>query len=112
MLRTRTGPLVGTLSLSLFLGACSGGGGAASSPAPAQYDDLVALFKEWRTFQQPQLVDGVPDYRSNAMSGQHRELATYQQRLRAMNISGWPIPQQVDWHIVRAEMNGLDFDHR
>src|SRR5262249_58745050 len=24
----------------------------------------------------------------------------------------WPIPQQVDWHIVRAEMNGLDFDHR
>ena len=25
---------------------------------------------------------------------------------------GWPIPQQVDYHIVRAEMNGLDFDHR
>ena len=22
------------------------------------------------------------------------------------------MPQQVDWHLVRAEMNGLDFDHR
>ena len=24
----------------------------------------------------------------------------------------WPIPQQVDWHVVRAEMNGYDFNHR
>src|SRR5262249_25608276 len=24
----------------------------------------------------------------------------------------WPVPQRVDHHIVRAEMNGLDFDHR
>ena len=26
--------------------------------------------------------------------------------------AGWPIPQQVDYYIVRAEMSGLDFDHR
>jgi uncharacterized protein (DUF885 family) len=46
------------------------------------------------------------------MSAQHRELATWQQRLAALAPSAWPIPQQVDFHIVRAEMNGLDFDHR
>jgi hypothetical protein len=26
--------------------------------------------------------------------------------------STWPIEQQVDWHIVRAEMNGFDFNYR
>jgi len=29
-----------------------------------------------------------------------------------MDASRWPIAQQVDLHLVRAEMNGLDFDHR
>ena len=24
----------------------------------------------------------------------------------------WPIPEQVDWHLVRAEMNGFDFNYR
>lgn len=26
--------------------------------------------------------------------------------------SGWPVARQVDYHLVRAEMNGLDFNHR
>ncbi len=46
------------------------------------------------------------------MAAQHKELATYQRRLAAIDSSAWPIPQQVDYHIVRAEMNGLDFDQR
>ncbi len=46
------------------------------------------------------------------MAAQHRELATYQRRLAAIDTTGWPTPAQVDYHIVRAEMNGLDFDHR
>ena len=86
---------------------------ASSSAAPAgAYDDLVALFRDWRAFQKPKVVDGVPDYRPAAMAAQQKELASYQKRLAAIDPSGWPIPQQVDWHLVRAEMNGLDFDHR
>jgi hypothetical protein len=76
------------------------------------YAGLVALFKEWRAFQQPKLVQGVPDYTAASMTAQHRELAVFQRRLMAIDPSGWPIPQQADHHIVRAEMNGLDFDHR
>src|SRR4030095_11126531 len=72
----------------------------------------VALFKDWRAFQPPRLVNGVPDYRAGAMAAQHRELATYRGRLEAIDPAACPIPQQVDYHIVRAEMNGLDFDHR
>jgi hypothetical protein len=46
------------------------------------------------------------------MAAQHRDLASWQQRLAAIEPSGWPVARQVDWHVVRAEMNGLDFDHR
>jgi hypothetical protein len=76
------------------------------------YRDLLELFRDWRQFQPPVLVDDVPDYGASTMGSQHRELATYRRRLQAFDPARWPIPQQVDYHIVRAEMNGLDFDHR
>lgn len=76
------------------------------------YEELLTLFHEWRDFQKPALVDGIPDYTAKAMAKQHQELKKYQQRLAAIDTSGWPIFQQVDYHLVRAEMNGLDFDHR
>ncbi len=31
---------------------------------------------------------------------------------RSRSGKGWPVAQQIDWHLVRAEMNGLEFDHR
>jgi hypothetical protein len=74
--------------------------------------DLLRLFADWRRFQPPALVDGVPDYGPAAMAAQHRELRAYQARLTSIDPSPWPIPQHVDYHVVRAEMNGLDFDHR
>ena len=90
-----------------------GGGYYRSDGTSTSYDDdLVALFEEWREFEKPEFVDGVPDYTAEAMATQHRELAGYQQRLVAIDPSGWPVSQQVDHHLVRAEMNGLDFDHR
>ncbi len=77
-----------------------------------RYQELAALFSEWRTFQRPTLVNGVPDYTPAAMAAQQKALAGYRSRLAAIDPSGWPIPQQVDYHVVRAEMNGLDFDQR
>jgi len=69
--------------------------GAQVSPgarptAPSRYDDLVTLFTAWRAFQQPKVVNGVPDYSPAAMAAQHRELATYRQRLAALDTAGWP----------------------
>ena len=46
------------------------------------------------------------------MAAQHRELARWQSRLAAFDTTGWSIADQVDYQIIRAEMNGLDFDHR
>jgi hypothetical protein len=103
------------LILAIAIGsacACGDAGTPEVSRKSASYDDLLALFKDWRAFQQPKLVDGVPDYTAVAMAAQRQELVTYQRRLAAIDPSSWPIPQQADYHIVRAEMNGLEFDHR
>jgi hypothetical protein len=76
------------------------------------HDDLVMLFREWRAFESPQVVDGVPDYSVAAMAAQHEALADWQARLQGLDPGGWSRAEQIDWHLVRAEMNGLDFDHR
>jgi hypothetical protein len=104
--------LLSLVGLALVVAGSCRGRDATAIPTSTRYDDLVSLFSEWRVFQKPQLADGVPDYRIEAMATQHRELATFERRLAAIDPSGWPIPQQVDHRIVGAEMHGLDFDHR
>ncbi|TMB14126.1 MAG: DUF885 domain-containing protein, partial [Deltaproteobacteria bacterium] len=66
-----------------------------------KYADLISLFADWRQFQKPRLVDGVPDYTPAAMAAQHRALAGYQQRLAAIDPRDWPVAQQADYHAVR-----------
>lgn len=80
--------------------------------ATGNYDDLLVLFEDWRQFEQPPLLDGAPDYTQATTARRHQELKTYQQRLNSFAISDWPVAQQVDWHLVRAEMNGMDFNIR
>jgi hypothetical protein len=82
------------------------------SDASASYEDLVALFKAWREFQKPEVVDGVPDYSPAAMKEQMQKLPAFQKRLEAVDCSRWPVAQRVDYQLVRAEMNGLEFAHR
>ncbi len=93
-----------------FLGAGNLAGQATNNSS--SYDDLVKLFNDWRAFESSLVVDGVPDYSKEQMAKMHQELKTHQNRLNAFNTSGWSIPQQVDWHIIRAEMNGMDFNIR
>ncbi len=90
----------------------AGASRAEESPMAGGYDDLVALFEDWRQFEEPPLLDGAPDYTAERFAAAYAKLADYQGRLKAIDASGWPIEQQVDWHIVRAEMNGFDFNHR
>jgi hypothetical protein len=73
------------------------------------YIQLLALFDEWRSFEAPAAVDRPPDY-SPAMIGRRLvALREFQERLGAIETSGWTIPQRVDHRLVRAEMNGMQF---
>ncbi len=76
------------------------------------YEDLVKLFNEFREFQKPEVINGVPDYTEEAMTEQWGRLPIFRKRLAAIDSTGWPVSQKVDYHLVRAEMNGLDFFHR
>lgn len=99
------------LSLS-FCGCHSTEKGEEDGVNRSNYSDLVALFKEFREFQKPKGHNGVPDYTLAAMAKQREGLEKFHKRIASMNIKDWPIAQQVDYHLVRAEMNGLEFDHR
>jgi hypothetical protein len=77
--------------------------------AASDYEELATLFKEWRAFEQPAMREGAPDYTAATLERKHRELPKWQARLAAVKPDGWPIPQQVDWHLLRAELNGFDF---
>ena len=76
------------------------------------YEELLVLFEDWREFESPPLLDGAPDYTAETTARRHRELSIYQARLKSFDIKNWPVGQQVDWHLVRAEMNGMDFNIR
>ncbi len=97
-------------TVSLFLLAGAGSSEASQSNA---YDDLVGLFHEFREFQQSTNDDtGVPDYTPAAVAEQYRGLKQFQERLAAMETGDWPVWQKVDYHLVRAEMNAVEFHHR
>jgi hypothetical protein len=76
------------------------------------YNDLVALFREWRNFERPPLKDGAPDYTTATFEARWPQFKKLQAQLLAIDYTQWPIEQQVDWRIVWAEMNGYDFNHR
>jgi hypothetical protein len=75
----------------------------------ASYDALVSLFTEWRAFERPPTRDGAPDYTAATFARRHAELPKWQARLAAIKPDAWPLAQQVDHQLLRAEMNGFDF---
>ena len=90
------------------VGACM----AADSGAAAGYDDLLQLFAEWREFERPPSLEGAPDYTAETFDARYAGFQDYRVNLDGIDVHEWPVEQQVDWHIVRAEMNGFDFNYR
>ena len=99
--------------LSLYIVALMPGVmGSALGQDSGGYDELLQLFSEWREFESPPLLNGAPDYTAEEFASRYEGFLTLRNRLHRIDPGEWPIPHQVDWHIVRAEMNGFDFNHR
>lgn len=84
----------------------------SKAKAQSSYDNLQVLFADWREFESPPLLDGAPDYTPAQFSARQDDYLALRARLEAFETDEWSIPQKVDWHIVRAEMNGYDFNRR
>jgi hypothetical protein len=98
--------------LALILGVIPGAVSMAATSQTTNYAGLLELFEEWRDFESPPLLDSAPDYTVETFAARRGDFAALQARLNAFDVTAWPIPQQVDWHLVRAEMNGYDFNER
>ena len=85
---------------------------AAPANAAGTYDDLVSLFREWQALEKPALRDGAPDYTQAALERRATGLKSLQSRLAALDAATWPREQRIDYELVRAQMNGLEFDLR
>lgn len=83
-----------------------------SAKIKSQYSDLVDLFKDWRSFEKPPLLNGAPDYRKETFEKRMPSFKRLHAQLLAIDTTGWDIPEQVDYRIVWAEMNGYEFNHR
>lgn len=76
------------------------------------YQTLLELFRDLRVLEHPALPNGVPDYTAATTAKVHQQLKEYQKRFAAIDTAGWAIEQKVDYELLRAEMNGLDFSIR
>ena len=81
-------------------------------PILKNYKDLTALFEVWRSFENPPLFEGAPDYRAETFKKRNAQFIPLRNKLISIDTLGWPIEHQVDWHLIWAEMNGYDFNQR
>jgi hypothetical protein len=76
------------------------------------YRQLVDLFREWRAFETPPARQGAPDYTAATFAERRPAFERLRDRLLDVDTAGWPTPRRVDWQLIRAEMNGYDFNDR
>ncbi len=96
--------------LALVPAAISAQSGPHASAPSITYPQLAFLFRDWRVFEDPPKLQGAPDYTAATSARRLTELATWQEQLRLIDTTGWSVSEQIDWHLVRAEMNGMQYN--
>lgn len=71
--------------------------------------DLTEIFFAIRDLRQPRLIDGIPDFSAAAVEVQKAGLAKLRTRFAEFDPSGWSVRDQVDYLIVRSELDMLDY---
>ncbi len=85
---------------------------SVEAKSSSDFSELEQLFTEWRAFEVAPLHELAPDYRLATFEQRRPQWAQYKTRLLALDKSTWTIPQQIDWFVVLAELNGYDFNDR
>ncbi len=86
----------------------------ANAANPGQYDQLVTLFQDFREMTGSSGGDeygSLPLVSPQQINAQKLALEKFQFRFAAIEPLGWSVSEQVDYHLVRAELNGLEFRH-
>ena len=102
----------GLLAALFLLHGATPAAPAAPMAEASGYAALAQLFDQWRSFEHPAMVRGVADYSTAAMTAKAAALAQWRSRLEAIDRQGWTVAQLNDYRLIKAEMNGLDFNLR
>jgi len=78
----------------------------------SNYQELVELFKVWRTFENPPKLDGAPDYRKATFEKLKPMFEQIRREHSSIDTAGWGIAEKVDWALMWGELNGYDFNKR
>ncbi|MCX7552283.1 hypothetical protein OS175_00205 [Marinicella sp. S1101] len=85
---------------------------ALNCHANSNFADLEKLFSQWRAFELAPLHNSAPDYRQETFAKRRPQWAEFKAQLLSFDKSDWSTPQQVDWFVFLAELNGYDFNER
>ena len=91
------------------LGSVGSAVASAGPPGNAARADLTEIFLAVRDLRAPRLVDGIPDYSAEAIETQKTRLAELRSRFDELDPADWLVPDQVDYLIVRSELDTLDY---
>jgi len=78
----------------------------------SDFSQLETLFTQWRAFEMAPLHALAPDYRKKTFEKRHVEWAQFKTQLLAFDKSQWTVPQQIDWFVMLAELNGYEFNDK
>lgn len=76
------------------------------------YASLLQLSEKLHLLERTVLPNGVPDYRKETIKKNQQTLLQYKAQHTKIDTTGWPIEQQVDYVLVLAEINALDYNCR
>lgn len=76
------------------------------------WDRLLELHQNFRVLRDAGMKDLVHDFSPPTIQARAAQLRDLQDRLRKIDYSAWSIDRQVDWVLVRTEMDDADFRNR
>lgn len=98
--------------LQVYCLFCLSLGFSVSAEESDDFQSFENFFSTWRSFESPPLLNGAPDYTQATFDTRYLTFQKLKSRLFSYKTKEWTTEEQIDWHIVRAEMNGFDFNYR
>lgn len=77
-----------------------------------KHQELITLFDDWRSFEAPPLLEGLPDYSQATFDKRWPTFVVLKKRLQEISKKDWTASQKADWYILWAEMNGYIFNYK
>lgn len=98
--------------LQVYCLFCLSLGFSVSAEESDDFQSFENFFSTWRSFESPPLLNGAPDYTQATFDTRYLTFQKLKSRMFSYKTKEWTTEEQIDWHIVRAEMNGFDFNNR